>query len=87
MPSRMSPSESQLGTAPTFGRWMLIGVPVVVVMLAVAWVLLLVSGKPKRYATEFIEWIVLRMRWKADLAGSFCEPAPPRENLHPILKS
>ena len=53
---------------------------------AITWVLLLMNGKPKRYAGECLEWLLLLFQRRADLPASFLEPAKP-SILHPILRS
>ena len=52
---------------------------------AIAWVLLLVSGKPKRHAGECLEWLLLRFQRRSDLPATFLSPTTSTQNQHPIL--
>ena len=40
----------------------------------VIWLLLFKRGKPKSYAGEWLEWVILKLRLKAQLPGTFLTP-------------
>ncbi|MCB1094512.1 MAG: hypothetical protein KDN22_02935 [Verrucomicrobiae bacterium] len=52
---------------------------------AIAWILLLVSGKPKRHAGECLEWLLLRIQCRSDLPATFLSPTTSTQHQHPIL--
>ena len=44
------------------------------------------NGKPKRYAGEWLEWLILRFQCQVDLPTSFLAPRKTNR-LHPILRN
>ena len=67
------------------------GLPALIVaalplVAAITWVLLLMAGKPKRFANEFLEWLLLRFQLRVDWPASFLAPSNSSK-AHPILRS
>ena len=66
-----------------------LGAASVPLIATIAWVTLLVSGKPKRYANEWFEWLLLRFQCRANLATTFLSPSRHRTGSeqiqHPIF--
>ena len=53
---------------------------------AVLWILLLVSGKPRRYAADAIDWWLLRLQLQLHLNVAFLAPRAPNTVPHPLLR-
>ena len=53
---------------------------------AVLWILLLVSGKPRRYAADAIDWWLLRLQQRLHLRVTFLAPRTSNDLPHPLLR-
>ena len=56
----------ELGVAPTFGKWMLLGVPGVIVVILLAWLVLLVPSRGKAKLGQ-LECARLKLTWNKEI--------------------
>lgn len=67
-----------------WSAWTALALALLPLLITLAWVTLMVAGKPKAYAGEFFEWHWIRHQ----LVGSpaYFAPNPPK-TLHPLVNA